>query len=51
MLRKTTLMAGLAALFLSTPVQAVELQILVLPDAYFPQTSYVTAGDTLVFLN
>lgn len=51
MLRKTTLMAGLATLFLSTPVQAVEHQILVLPDAYFPQTSYVTAGDTLEFSN
>lgn len=51
MLRKTTLMAGLATLFISTPVLALDHQILVLPDAYFPQTSYVTAGDTLVFLN
>ncbi|MFT5867686.1 MAG: hypothetical protein ACI82I_003450 [Gammaproteobacteria bacterium] len=51
MLRKTTLMAGLATLFISTPVQALEHQILVLPDAYFPQTSYVTAGDTLAFFN
>ena len=51
MLRKTTLMAGLATLFISTPVQALEHEILVLPDAYFPQTSYVTAGDTLIFFN
>ena len=51
MLRKTTLMAGLATLFISTPVQALEHEILVLPDAYFPQTSYVTAGDTLAFFN
>ena len=51
MLRKTTLMAGLATLFLSTPVQALEHHILVLPDAYFPQTSYVIAGDKLIFLN
>jgi plastocyanin len=51
MLRNTLLMAGLATFLISTPVQAAEHQILVLPDAYFPQTSYVTAGDTLVFLN
>lgn len=51
MLRKATLMAGLATLFISTPVQALEHEILVLPDAYFPQTSYVTAGDTLAFFN
>ena len=51
MLHKTTLMAGLATLLISAPVQALELQILVLPDAYFPQTSYVNTGDTLVFLN
>ncbi len=51
MLRKTTLMAGFATLFLSTSVSALEHQILVLPDAYFPQTSYVTSGDTLVFTN
>ena len=51
MLRKTTLMAGLATLIFSTSVSALEHQILVLPDAYFPQTSYVTAGDSLVFVN
>ena len=32
MLRKTTLMAGLATLFISTPVQADEHEITVLPD-------------------
>lgn len=51
MLRKTTLLAGLATFLISTPVQALEHQILVLPDAYFPQTSYVSAGDTLIFIN
>lgn len=51
MLRKSTLMASLAMLFISTPVSADEHQILVLPDAYFPQTSYVSASDTIVFIN
>ena len=51
MLRKTTLMAGLATLFISTPVQAAEHEITVLPDAYFPETTYVSAGDTIVFVN
>lgn len=51
MLRKTTLMAGLATLFISTPVQADENEITVLPDAYFPETTYVSAGDTIVFVN
>ena len=51
MLRKTTLLAGLATFLISTPAQAAEHQILVLPDAYFPQTSYVSAGDTLKFIN
>ncbi|WP_390913126.1 hypothetical protein [Pseudosulfitobacter sp. SM2401] len=51
MLRKTTLMAALAVSFLSTPVNAAEHVILILPDAYFPDTSYVTAGDTLRFVN
>ena len=51
MLRKTTLMAGLATLFISTPVQADEHKITVLPDAYFPETTYVPAGDTIVFVN
>ena len=40
MLRKTTLMAALATLFISTPVQAAEHEITVLPDAYFPETTY-----------
>jgi plastocyanin len=51
MLRKTTLMAGLATLFISTPVQADEHKITVLPDAYFPETTYVPAGDAIVFVN
>jgi len=51
MLRKTSLLAGLAVFFITTPVQALEHQILVLSDAYFPQTSYVEAGDKLVFIN
>ncbi|MDB4212567.1 hypothetical protein N9769_09530 [Ascidiaceihabitans sp.] len=50
MLRKTTLMAALATLFISTPVQAAEHEITVLPDAYFPETTYVSAGDTIVSL-
>ena len=40
-------MAGLATLFISTPVQADEYEITVLPDAYFPETTYVSAGDTI----
>ena len=51
MLRKTTLMAGLATLFISTPVQADVHEITVLPDAYFRETTYVSAGDTIVLSN
>ncbi|MFT6024388.1 MAG: plastocyanin [Ascidiaceihabitans sp.] len=51
MLRKTTLMAALAVSFLSTTAHAAEHIILIMPDAYFPATSYVSAGDTLRFVN
>ena len=51
MLRKTTLMAGLATLFISTPVHADEHEITVLPDAYFRETTYVADGDTIVLSN
>ncbi len=51
MLRKFTFMAALAGIMVSTPAHAAEHEILVLPEAYFPQTSYVVAGDLLVFTN
>ena len=51
MLRKLTCFAAVAGLFISTPLHADEHEILVLPIAYFPQTSYVQAGDTLLFSN
>ena len=44
-------MAGLATLFISTPVQADEHKITVLHDAYFPETTYVSAGDIIIFVN
>ncbi|MFB0930600.1 MAG: hypothetical protein QMB38_04615 [Ascidiaceihabitans sp.] len=50
MLRKATLIAGLATLLISTPVQAAEHKITVLPDTYFPETTYVSAGDTIILL-
>lgn len=51
MLRKTSLLAALAVTVLSTPVHAAEHIILIMPDAYFPHLSYVSAGDTLRFVN
>lgn len=51
MLRKMTCLAALAGIFISTPAHADEHTVLVLAEAYFPQTSYVVPGDTLVFSN
>lgn len=51
MLRKIACLAAVAGAFISTPTYAAEHNILVLPTAYFPQTSYVSAGDTLEFAN
>ena len=50
MLRKITLITALTALS-ATPLYAEQFEILILPDAYFPHISYVSSGDTLVFVN
>lgn len=51
MLRNTFCLAIVSGMFMSTATYAEQHDILVLPTAYFPQTTYVHAGDTLTFVN
>ncbi|MEL6450157.1 MAG: hypothetical protein AAFQ19_02775 [Pseudomonadota bacterium] len=51
MKRAISLVATLATLTTATAAHAAEHTILILPDAYFPQITYLTAGDTVHFEN
>ena len=51
MKRAISILAVTTALFAASPAAATEHTILILPDAYFPQITYVTSGDTVRFVN
>ena len=42
---------ALTGLGLATAAQAAEHEILILPDTYFPETTYLDPGDTVRFVN
>lgn len=51
MIRATFIGTVLAVLSFATAANAAEHQILVLPDTYFPETTYLAPGDTVKFIN
>ncbi|MEM6372332.1 MAG: hypothetical protein AAF727_06085 [Pseudomonadota bacterium] len=51
MKRAFTLLASVAALSVATAATATEHTILILPDAYFPQITYLDEGDSVRFIN
>jgi plastocyanin len=51
MKRTISLVATLATLAIGTAATAAEHVILILPDAYFPQITYMEPGDTVKFVN
>mmetsp|Transcript_22396 Transcript_22396/g.35979 ORF Transcript_22396/g.35979 Transcript_22396/m.35979 type:complete len:116 (-) Transcript_22396:2411-2758(-) len=46
-----TALAAMASLTIGTTAAATEHSILILPDAYFPQVTYIEPGDTVRFIN
>lgn len=51
MKRAISILATAATLFTATSAAATEHTILILPDAYFPQITYLDEGDTVRFVN
>jgi len=51
MKRAFSILAVTAALFATHAAAATEHTVLILPDAYFPQITYVSSGDTVRFIN
>jgi plastocyanin len=51
MKRAFSILAINAALFATHTAAATEHTVLILPDAYFPQITYVSSGDTVRFIN
>lgn len=51
MKRAFSIMATVAALSVASAAAAKEHTVLVLPDAYFPQITYLNPGDTVRFIN
>lgn len=51
MKRAISLVATVATLSIGTAANAAEHVILILPDAYFPQITYVEPGDSVKFVN
>lgn len=51
MTRITIFGATLAVFGLATAATAAEHDILILPDTYFPETTYLDPGDTVKFIN
>ena len=51
MKRAFSILAVTAALFATHTAAATEHTVLILPDAYFPQITYVSSGDTVRFIN
>ncbi|WP_415921623.1 hypothetical protein [Tateyamaria sp. SN6-1] len=51
MLRATFIGTAMAVISLATAANAAEHQILILPDTYFPETTYLDPGDTIRFIN
>ncbi|MFL4468405.1 hypothetical protein ACERZ8_00425 [Tateyamaria armeniaca] len=51
MKRAFSIVATVAALSVATSAAATEHTILILPDAYFPQITYLDEGDSVRFVN
>lgn len=51
MTRAFILGTALSAFTLASAATAAEHNILVLPDTYFPETTYLSPGDTVRFIN
>ncbi|WP_299732458.1 hypothetical protein [uncultured Tateyamaria sp.] len=51
MKRAFSIVATVAALSVASAAAATEHTILILPDAYFPQITYVDNGDSVRFVN
>ena len=51
MKRAISVLATVATLFAANSAAATEHTILILPDAYFPQVTYLDEGDTVRFVN
>lgn len=51
MKRAFTLAATVAAMSIASAAAADEHTVLILPDAYFPQITYLDSGDSVRFIN
>jgi len=51
MKRAICLATALAGLGLATAASAADYEILILPNTYFPETTYLDPGDSVVFVN
>lgn len=51
MKRAISVVATVATLFAATSATAADHIIIMLPDAYFPETTYVKKGDMIRFIN
>lgn len=51
MKRAFSILTVTAALFATHTAAATEHTVLILPDAYFPQITYVSSGDSVRFVN
>lgn len=51
MKRATILGAVVASMTAATSAQATEHVVMILPDAYFPEITYLDPGDTIRFVN
>ena len=51
MKRALSVVATVAALSVATTATAAEHTILILPDAYFPEITYLDTGDSVRFVN
>jgi len=51
MKRAISIVATIATLSAATTAAAAELTVLILPDAYFPEITYLNSGDTVRFIN
>ncbi|MEO0379191.1 MAG: hypothetical protein AAF252_02910 [Pseudomonadota bacterium] len=51
MKRAISLVATVATLSVASAAAAMEHTVMILPDAYFPQVTYLKAGDSVRFVN